>query len=126
PLGGYLAPDARDPALRGDQERRPLDAHEFPPVHGFLDPDVIGPGDLLVLVGGQAPGQLVLALELVVALRAVGRDADHDGAGALEGVAQDAELPGLDRAPLCIVLRIEIKHDSAAAEVLEREAPSVV
>ena len=51
----------------------------------------------------------------------VGRDADNDGIGPLEFVLQGGEVDCFGRAAAGVVLRVEIEHDLASAEVREAD-----
>ena len=71
-----LAPYIGNLALFIDQEGRPLDAHISSPVIFLLDPDAIGLTGFTVSIGHELERQVVLRLEVIVALHAVLRDAD--------------------------------------------------
>src|SRR5262249_4119935 len=124
PFRADLAPDAHNAPLRGDQERRAFDTHKRSSVHSLFDPDAIGVDHGLLLIGGKAKVELVLAFEVVMAPWAVGRNSYDGRAGPLEPAGQSAELLCLDGAPFGVVLRVEIKHHKLAAKGLEAQVLS--
>src|SRR6266511_4572980 len=67
-----------DPALLVDHKVAANDAHELLAHERLLAPHAVGLGDRVLLVGQQDERQVVLGLELLVRLHAIGADAEHD------------------------------------------------
>src|SRR4051794_6920892 len=95
------------------------DTHELLTVALALLPHAVGVGYLLVLIDEEGEGQVELGLEGLVGLDAVRAHAKDDGVLLLDLRVGVAEATGLDRTAAGIVLRIEVKDDLLAAEVLE-------
>src|SRR2546428_13142866 len=113
-------PDLGDLPALVNQERRALDPEVFPTVEILFLPDVVRTGDAPIVVAEQREIEVVLVLELHVALRIVAADAeDH---GALRGHPGEVvpEAARFLRATRRVVLRIEVEDDLLAAEILQR------
>src|SRR6188768_3507430 len=94
----HLAPLARQLAGSIEEKRAAFDTHELSSVQGFFPDHVEQTAHLFVFIRQQLEGKLFLRAELRMALAAVLRDAEHRGAGALEGAVQVAEVLALERA----------------------------
>ena len=93
-----LRPDARDPAVRIDQERGAGRTPVGLPVVLLLDPGAVPVRDRVILVREQREREAELLAERTLAGRALGADAPHVGAALGDGLVGVAELAGLDRA----------------------------
>ena len=122
----HLPPQAADAAFGVDDRGRPFDPHVFAPIHDLLFPHTIGLEDRAALVGGERQRQAVLALELIVTLDAIGRDADQRGAGRGEARREPVEVERFGGAAGRIVLGVEEQNDELAAQVLEPNAAAGV
>ena len=73
----------------------------------------------MALVGGEGQRQAVLALEVGVALRAVGRQADQRRAALGEARRKPTEIERFGGAAGGVVLGVEEQDDELAAQILE-------
>src|SRR5439155_17571780 len=89
-------------------------------------PDAVLVGDAVVRIGEQREREVVLLLELGVRALVVGRDAEHNGARALELAVRVADAARLRRAAGGVVLGIEIENDRLAAEIREPDPLATV
>ena len=122
----HLAPDLADRPIRLDQEGRPLDAHVFASIHALFDPDAISFQRRFFLVGRQVHLKVMLGLEFVVALGAVGRHADQDDASGIELGLEPGKVDGFGRAAAGVVLGIEEEHHRFAGMCGERDIGAAV
>lgn len=107
----HFSPDAGDLAVLSDQEGRAVNAHIFSPVHALFDPHAIGLKGGLLFIRRERDGQVVLGLELVMFLDAVGRHAHQFDAGFVELRLETGKRDGLGRAAARIVLGVEEEND---------------
>ena len=111
-----LGPDARNLAHAVDQNGRPLDPHVGLAIHAFFQPDAV------ILAGGSAfvrrkhDRQPVFLAKLVVALRAVLGNADHDRPGSGEVRQSGGEVLCLKGATARVVLGVKVQHDLGRAQ----------
>src|SRR5262245_9578239 len=113
----HLVPDVGHGAGLVDQEGGALDAHVLAAVETLLDPGAVLLADLAVFVGYQRKVELVLLLELVVAIDAVLGDADHLRLDLGEVGQRIAEATGLCGAARRVVLWVEVEHHRLAAQL---------
>src|SRR5579872_92854 len=122
----HLAPDLGDAALTIDEKGRALDAEISAAVHALFLPHPVRSDRGALRVGGKRDLQIVLHLELVVARRAVRRNADDGRAGGGELRAQSVESDGFGGAAGSVVLGIEVDNHRLALEVLKMRLPSAI
>src|SRR5712691_13277784 len=72
-------PDPCDCAAFVDEERGAFDSEVLPPVHVLLFPDAVRGGDLAVDVAEERKIQIILVLELHMALGVVPAHPEDDG-----------------------------------------------
>ena len=117
-LGGvYLRPDLGDLALAVDQEGRADDAEKALSGKALGLPGAVEFGDLVLAIGEEREGKEVLGLEALVRGDAVGADAEHDRAAALELALGVTDTAGFLRASGRVVLGIEVEYDRLASVV---------
>ena len=126
PFGFHVVEDVFDLAVGTDDERGPRDPFEDFAVHVFVFDHAEGIADLLVGIGEQGVGQVVLVLKLLLFVRAVGGDAKYDSASFLNllvCVAEPARLFGSTR---CVGLGKEKQDHRFAAEIFQRNFFSIL
>ncbi len=121
----HFAPAPGDLARSVHQEGGALDPHVFSPIHALLDPNAVGLGRLLCLIGQKTDAEVVLIGELAMACRAVGRDADDVGTRLFERLNEAREALSFGRTTRSIVLGIEINDDQPALEPRQPDALAV-
>src|SRR2546428_4359344 len=119
-------PDLGDLPALVNQERRALDPEVFPTVEILFLPDTVRTGDAPIVVAEQREIEVVLVLELQVALRIVAADPKDDR--ALRGHPGEVvpERAGFFRATRRVVLRVEVEDDLPSAELFQRQNAPVV
>ena len=115
----------KDPAFGRDHERGAFDAAAEPAVHHLLLHDAVGRADDFLLVGEKREVEILAVSEAAVALHAVARDARNGVAESFEVGQMVAKALGLERASRSIVLRIEVEHEAATGEGLERDGLAI-
>src|SRR6185437_4735661 len=121
PLWFHLLEDLRDLPRRIDDERRAFDAHVFAPIHRLLLPHAILLRHRMISVRQQREGQLVLRLELLMALHLIGRHPKDHGFRFVEPRERVAKLAGFRGAAAGVVLGIEVEDDRFPLEIPQRE-----
>ena len=124
-LGLDLGKDVGDAAVGADNERGTLDAHHFVAVHVLFFDHAEGLTDLLVGVGEQGVGQVVLSLELFLLVGRISGDAQNDRPGFLQFFVRVAEPARFNGSTRGIGFRIEEEDYGLPAKILERELLSV-
>ena len=125
-FGFDLAEDVGDLAVVADEERCALDAHDLLAVHVLLFDHAEGVADLLVGVGEQSEGEIVLLLELLLGFGFIGGDAENDEAGLLEFCVRVAEPARFNRSTGSVCFGVEEQHHVLSLELLERNAVAVL
>ena len=119
--GRNFAVDGSDAAIGSDDESGSLGAHVFFAIHAFFDPHAIGLNNPAGLVAQERKGKLVLCDEIRMGGRGVDAHAVDERPLGKDGVDAVAHAASLRRAPGCVVLRVEIKHDGFAAKLRESD-----
>ena len=125
-LGLDLGKHARDLAVGADQEGGALDADAGFAVHVLFFEHTISLRELLVGVGQQRERQVILVFELLLPFRAVGRDAQDDGAGVLDFAVCVAEPARFNRSTGSVGLGEEVEDDVPAAVIFKGDALAVL
>ena len=120
-VGLDLVEDVGDLAVGADEECSTLDAHDLLPVHVLFLDDAEGVADLLVGIGEQGVGQVVLFLEFLLGARFVGGDTEYDEAGFLQFCIRVAEPARFYGSTGRVSFWIEEQDDVLAAKLLERD-----
>lgn len=94
-----------------DQEGRAFDAHIFPAIHAFFNPDAVSLARLSFLVGYQREIQVIFLLEFIVLLDAVFRQAEDKGVPGAEFFQMIPESAGFLCAAGRVVLWIKIEDN---------------
>jgi len=118
-LGFDLGEYVRDSAVRADHERGALDSHHFVAVHVLFFDHAESLTDLLVRVGEQGVGQVVLSLELFLLVGRISGNAQNDRPGLLQFFIRVAEPARFDGSTGGIGFRIEEEDYRLPAKILE-------
>src|SRR2546422_7241670 len=121
-----LAPNLRNRAGLVDQEGRPLDPEILSAVHVLPFPDVVRGGDASVIIAEQREIQVILVLELHVALRVVPAHAEDDRTLRCDASEVVPETARFLRATGRVVFRVEVEDDFLAVEVFQGDLATVV
>lgn len=116
-FGLYLGKDSCNAAVRTDQERGALNAHHPSAIHVFFFEDTEGIDDLLVNIGQQGVGQVVLFLEFLLRGRRIGGNPQHYQAGFLQFLVCVAEPARLNGSTGSVGFRIKKEYDVLSAKV---------
>ncbi len=125
-FGLDLLEDVLNLSVGADHECGPGDAHHFSPIHVLLAQDAEGDGDLLVGIGQQREGKIVLLRKFFLRTGRVGRDAKQRGAGFLNLFICVAEPASFDGSTGRVGPRVKEQDDRFAAQVLQRKVFSVL
>ena len=121
-----LGPDLRNPLVGTDQESRPDDAHELPPVHRLLLPDAVGLEHAMCFVRTERDGEFVLGLELILRRHRDGGDAKDFRSGFAERSLEPRKIDGLLGATGRVGARIEVEHELAPGKIGKRDRSAAV
>src|SRR5690606_38446638 len=115
----HTAPFAAQYALGIDQEGAAIYPQVFLAIQLLQLDHVEQLTERFVLVADQLEGEFLLALEVLVRLQAVARDAEHQSVGGLEGRVLVAEALALGGAARGAVLRVEVDHYLLALQLAQ-------
>ena len=119
PFGLHVVEDVLDLAIGADNEGGARDAHHLAAVQILLYQDAELVRDLLVRVGKQCEGQVVIILEFLLCSGGIARNADHDCARFLDlfvCVAEPARFFGSTRS---VGFWIEKKNNGLAKKIFQ-------
>ena len=88
-----------------------MDAHEGATVHRTFAPYAVGLGDRVVFIHEQCEWQVELGPEILVALLAIGANAEDDRIFLLEVRMNVTKSARLGSTAWGIVLGVEVEHD---------------
>ena len=119
PVRFHVLKDLGDLAIGANNECSARNPQELLPVHALFFHHAVCGADLLVHVGEKGVRQVVFLLELLLLLRRVSRDAQHDGAGLLDLFECVAEPARFYRSTGGVCLREEKEDDILAGKVFQ-------